>query len=155
MCNIPFIYFSISLTRVCPLKKCIYFRVSPFNSVRTIVSHFSNHMDFLGHKSKSKSQIVQFYEGQTVFLTGVTGFLGKIILCQLLDACSTIKKIYLLIRGRQGLSAQARFDRDVLSLEIFQNIFKLKPYLRDILHVSFLILLNNNLFLLQFIYIGC
>lgn len=92
-------------------------------------------MDFLGHKSKSKSQIVQFYEGQTVFLTGVTGFLGKIILCQLLDECSTIRKVYLLIRGRQGLSAQARFERDVLSLEIFQNIFKLKPHLRDILHV--------------------
>lgn len=53
----------------------------------------------------------------------------------MLEACSSIKKIYLLIRGRQGVSAQTRFDKDVLSLEIFQNIFKLKPYLRDILYV--------------------
>lgn len=82
-----------------------------------------------------RSQIVDFYDGQTLFITGVTGFLGKILLCQLLEHCSDIRKIYLLIRGRQGQSAQSRFEKEVLSLEIFQTLLKQKPHLNHIFHV--------------------
>lgn len=87
--------------------------------------------------SPDKSNIVEFFKGQSVLITGVTGFLGKTLFWILLNHCKDIKSVYLLIRGKKGKSPQERLDEDVLSLEIFQTIFQRSPHLRDIIHVCF------------------
>lgn len=56
------------------------------------------------------SEIANFFKNQTIFLTGGTGFLGKIILEKLLRECPEIKKIFLILRPKKGKTAQERFN---------------------------------------------
>lgn len=57
----------------------------------------------------------EFYAGQTVFLTGATGFLGKLLMEKLLRSCD-VKKIYILMRMKKGKSETERFA------EIFEQL---------------------------------
>ena len=55
------------------------------------------------------SQVQEFYKNQTVFITGSTGLLGKLVLRKLLTTCDP-KKIYLLIRQHKGKSVAERLE---------------------------------------------
>ncbi|XP_063924651.1 fatty acyl-CoA reductase wat-like [Zophobas morio] len=57
----------------------------------------------------SNSQIKEFFKNQTVFLTGGSGFLGKILMEKLLRECEEIKKIYVLLRPKKGKTPEQRF----------------------------------------------
>ena len=56
------------------------------------------------------SSIADFYVGKTVFITGVTGFMGKVLLEKLLRSCSQIRKIYVLVRPKKGHSINTRLE---------------------------------------------
>ncbi len=56
------------------------------------------------------SQIVEWYAGKSVFMTGATGLVGKGLLEKLLRSCSNIKKIYVLVRSKKGSTAEERVD---------------------------------------------
>ncbi|KAJ3618778.1 hypothetical protein MTP99_005590 [Tenebrio molitor] len=60
------------------------------------------------------AQIKEFYKDQTIFLTGGTGFLGKILIEKLLRQCWDLNKIYVLVRPKKGKSPEDRFE------ELFQ-----------------------------------
>jgi len=62
------------------------------------------------------SQIIPLFESQIFFLTGVTGFLGKVLLHKLLKECPGIPDggIYVLVRSKKNLSAADRFKEEVL-----------------------------------------
>lgn len=62
------------------------------------------------HPEANSSQIENFYAGSTVFLTGGTGFLGKLITEKLLRTCTDVKRIYLLIRSKKDKSIEKRFE---------------------------------------------
>ena len=51
--------------------------------------------------------IDSFYNGSTIFITGGTGFLGKVIIEKLLRLFN-IKKLYLLIRIKDNKSIEDR-----------------------------------------------
>lgn len=53
--------------------------------------------------------IREFFVGKTVFLTGVTGLVGKLVLEKLLRSCNEVERIYVLVRGKRGKSAEERF----------------------------------------------
>jgi fatty acyl-CoA reductase len=55
------------------------------------------------------AQIEEFYKEQTIFLTGGTGFLGKILIEKLLRQCWDLNKIYVLVRPKKGKSSKERF----------------------------------------------
>jgi fatty acyl-CoA reductase len=55
------------------------------------------------------AQIEEFYKEQTIFLTGGTGFLGKILIEKLLRQCWDLNKIYVLLRPKKGKSSKERF----------------------------------------------
>lgn len=55
--------------------------------------------------------VSDFYIGKTVFITGGTGFMGKVLLEKLLRSCAGVSKIYLLIRPRKGQSASERLQQ--------------------------------------------
>lgn len=68
---------------------------------------------YLPPSSKSNSsshdlKVVNFYKNKKILLTGGTGFLGKVILWKLLDACPDVAKIYLLLRPKNDKSAHKR-----------------------------------------------
>ncbi|KAJ8933768.1 hypothetical protein NQ314_013802 [Rhamnusium bicolor] len=56
------------------------------------------------------SDIMEFYKNSTIFITGATGFLGKLCLEKLLRTCSNLNKIYILIRPMKGKDVHKRFD---------------------------------------------
>ena len=49
--------------------------------------------------------------GKNILLIGVTGFIGKVWLAQLLNEVPQIGKIYLLIRRQRTTTSQRRFEK--------------------------------------------
>ena len=71
--------------------------------------------------------IRKFYEGKTLFLTGATGFLAKVILEKLLRDLPGIKKIYVIIRPKAGKTPMERFKSDILNSKAFDRSRKEVP----------------------------
>src|SRR5262249_53820609 len=63
------------------------------------------------------STIQRYFSGKTVLVTGATGFLGKALLEKMLRSLPDVRRLYLLIRGRQRgtrpVSATALFRADL------------------------------------------
>lgn len=52
----------------------------------------------------------KFYKDKTVFITGASGFMGKVLLEKLLYSCSELKEIIILMRPKRGKSAAQRVE---------------------------------------------
>ncbi|XP_033216858.1 fatty acyl-CoA reductase wat-like isoform X2 [Belonocnema kinseyi] len=72
------------------------------------------------------SKIRDFYEGQNVFISGGSGFIGKILIAKLLRVCPEIGKVYLLMRSKKGITVQERVDQ-ILTLPIFESLKRDNP----------------------------
>lgn len=59
--------------------------------------------------------------GRTILLTGVTGFLGKVIVERLLCVAPEVERIYVLIRSGR-LTAAERFESEVLPSGLFDSL---------------------------------
>lgn len=57
--------------------------------------------------------IPEFYRGRSIFITGATGFMGKVLVEKLLRDCGDLERIYLLIRTKKGVEPQQRLDEYV------------------------------------------
>jgi thioester reductase-like protein len=55
-------------------------------------------------------------------LTGVTGFLGKVLLERILYAIDVVEKVYILIRPKKGTSLDERFKKEILDTHCFDNL---------------------------------
>ena len=60
--------------------------------------------------SELDSGIADYYKNKSVFITGATGFIGKVLIEKLLRSCYDLKKIYLLVRGKKGHGPKQRLD---------------------------------------------
>ncbi|KAG5314163.1 FACR1 reductase, partial [Acromyrmex insinuator] len=70
--------------------------------------------------------IPAFYAGQSILLTGATGFLGKIFIEKILRSCPDVREIFLLTRPKKGLSIKERLDK-ILNLPLFEKLRKERP----------------------------
>lgn len=68
-------------------------------------------------KPETQSNIQEFFKNKTIFITGGTGFLGKLIVNKLIRSCPQIKRIYLLVRDKKGKTAHERLE-DIFNLPV-------------------------------------
>jgi FlaA1/EpsC-like NDP-sugar epimerase len=63
-----------------------------------------------GSSSSEASQIAAYFKDKCVFVTGATGFLGKVLIEKLLYSCGSLKCIYVLVREKKGKSPSERLE---------------------------------------------
>ena len=66
---------------------------------------------FNGKKQSEPLSVRRTLAGKKILLIGVTGFIGKVWLAQLLNEVPQIGKIYLLIRRQRATTSQRRFEK--------------------------------------------
>lgn len=72
--------------------------------------------------------ITEFFGGKCVFVTGASGFLGKVLLSKLLRSFQDINSIFILIRSKRGQSVSSRLD-DLLTSPV--SIYNLRHLLKS------------------------
>jgi alcohol-forming fatty acyl-CoA reductase len=76
--------------------------------------------------TRSVPSITEFYAGREIFITGGTGFMGKVLIEKLLRSCSDLKAIFVLLRSKKGKSIDQRLS-DLISLPLFQPLRNHRP----------------------------
>lgn len=64
-----------------------------------------------------ENQVSDWYRGKTIFITGASGFMGKVLIEKLLYACPGLNKIYALMRPKRGKSVGQRVE-DMFKLPV-------------------------------------
>ncbi|XP_041447546.1 fatty acyl-CoA reductase wat-like [Drosophila obscura] len=72
-----------------------------------------------------ETEVQRFYKGKTLFVTGGTGFLGKVIIEKILRATDP-KHIYFLVRSKKNEDVNARVAK-WMNQPIFESLLKTKP----------------------------
>jgi FlaA1/EpsC-like NDP-sugar epimerase len=89
----------------------ICFQISHGQYILEILSW--NKVQFICRKNPdiTMESVESFFADKCVFITGATGFLGKVLLEKLLRSCQRIKRIYVLTRARADMTPQQRIDK--------------------------------------------
>ncbi|KAI3450694.1 hypothetical protein Pfo_007359 [Paulownia fortunei] len=66
--------------------------------------------------------ILQFLENKSILVTGATGFLAKVLIEKILRVQPNVKKLYLLLRAADSLSALHRFNTEVMAKDLFKVV---------------------------------
>lgn len=56
-----------------------------------------------------RSEVIEFFEGCNILVTGGSGFIGKLLLEKLLRCCPKMGKLYMMLRVKKGKSVEERF----------------------------------------------
>lgn len=76
------------------------------------------------------NDIAESFSGRSIFITGGTGFVGKVLIYQLFNNIPNIKSVYLLCRAKKSrvtkkvVSAQERINKDILESPCFDSLRK-------------------------------
>ena len=73
--------------------------------------------------------IKEFYKGKTIFLTGTTGFVGKVVLEKIIRSLPDFKKLFVMVRAKKNMTVGERFEKSILSSEIFDPLLQDNPNL--------------------------
>lgn len=67
-------------------------------------------------------RVKEFYSEKRILITGVTGFLGKVILEKLLRTCPDVSQIYILVRPKRKIDPMDRINKEILTSPCFKRI---------------------------------
>lgn len=70
--------------------------------------------------------VTELYADRDIFITGVSGFLGKCLLEKVLRSLNTAGRVFVLLRPKSGKSAQERI-KDVTNAKLFTNLHIKSP----------------------------
>jgi fatty acyl-CoA reductase len=59
-------------------------------------------------------------------LTGTTGFVGKVVLEKILRSLTNCKRIYIMLRAKNGVSDAQRME-EIFNYEVFKKLFSEHP----------------------------
>ncbi|RNA15898.1 fatty acyl- reductase 1-like [Brachionus plicatilis] len=76
------------------------------------------------------SEIINYYKNKSIFITGATGFLGKVLIEKLLRSCYDLKKIYILVRHKKGNTPTQRLN-ELFNCKLFETLSQYYPDFRD------------------------
>jgi len=130
---------------------------APLQPIKDIVNskYYLDPLELLGERSFNEPReideseigtpIQEFFRDAVIFLTGGTGFMGKVLLEKLLRTCPHIKHIYLLIRYKKGKNVEQRLE-DIFEdrVNIHVILLKLCNRLLYINIVTFCVQQSNN-----------
>lgn len=68
----------------------------------------------------------QLFAGRSVFITGASGFIGRVLLEKLLRTYQEINKVYILMRPKKQLQPYERLHKQLLKVPIFDRIKAMK-----------------------------
>lgn len=81
--------------------------------------------------NKLGSDICDFFDKKSVFITGATGFLGKVLVEKLLRSCGdTLDTLYILCREKKGKDIKERLA-EIYNNTLFKKLEKLHPNFRE------------------------
>ncbi|KAF2904770.1 hypothetical protein ILUMI_01406 [Ignelater luminosus] len=80
------------------------------------------------------SEIKPFYSNANIFLTGGTGFFGKVIIQKLLRTCDDISGLYLIVREKKGKSTTERLG-ELFNDPVFNKLREENPEFLKKVHV--------------------
>ncbi|XP_011147424.1 fatty acyl-CoA reductase 1 isoform X4 [Harpegnathos saltator] len=75
---------------------------------------------------ESSIHIQAFFAGRSIFITGATGFMGKVLIEKLLRSCPDIAKLYLLMRPKKGNGINDRLKK-LLNNALFDKLRTERP----------------------------
>ncbi|XP_074041929.1 putative fatty acyl-CoA reductase CG5065 isoform X3 [Leptinotarsa decemlineata] len=67
--------------------------------------------------------IPQYFSGKSIFITGGSGFLGRVLIEKLLRSCPDLKNIYMVLRPKRNRSIEERI-RDLTNVPLFDELRK-------------------------------
>ncbi|XP_012265211.2 fatty acyl-CoA reductase wat-like isoform X1 [Athalia rosae] len=97
------------------------------NNINNIDNHNINDDDNI--VARQGTPLQEFYAGQNIFITGGTGFLGKILIDKLLRSCPDLTGIYILVRPKKGKDIQSRIE-DIFDDVIYSRLKREVPKFR-------------------------
>lgn len=100
---------------------------NPLIQTRCIKEYYDNTNIFVTGEYDFENFALRFIFN---LIIGSTGFLGKVLIEKLLRSCNGIKKIFILLRAKRGLSSEHRF-KDFLKNQVFDRIIKKSPELLE------------------------
>lgn len=68
----------------------------------------------------TESEIVDFYRDKTIFITGGSGFIGRILIEHLFRKCE-VQKIFVLVRAKKGVEPKDR-KQTIFNVEVNRNL---------------------------------
>ncbi|XP_073829422.1 fatty acyl-CoA reductase wat-like [Musca autumnalis] len=70
--------------------------------------------------------IVNFYKDKEIFITGGTGFIGKVLIEKILYSLPNVSKLYILIRTKKNKTPEERL-KELLEIPVFRRVHKEQP----------------------------
>ncbi|CAH1983492.1 unnamed protein product [Acanthoscelides obtectus] len=80
--------------------------------------------------SRKNPSIPEYFSGKNIFLTGGTGFLGKVLIEKLLRSCPNVGDIYVLVRQKRGSTLKERRE-DIINAKLFDIVKEQNPKALD------------------------
>ena len=89
---------------------------------RTCSARHASHVSRMD-AANNNSPVVEFYNDKTVFITGATGFMGKVLVEKLLRS-TNVKKLLVLIRPKKGVKTELRL-KTLLESSVFDRLINI------------------------------